>query len=111
MNVYVDNLLKVMAIVFLFVVTLFLISFLVEYVKMLWLKHKINKNQKAMIKEISKIIDTTIEESKPEDIKGDLEKKLKKSGIKGVSIDDVKVVKLKDEPKKKRTRKKVEKSE
>ena len=62
-------------------------------------------------KELSKIIDKTVEENKPEDIKDALEKNLKKEGIKGVSIDDVKVVKLKEEPKKRKTRKKVEKSE
>ena len=71
MNI-IDALLKTMAIVFLLVFTLFLFSFLVEYVKMLWMKHKLRKlmsskpsfelSEEAQ-KKISKILDKEIKKN------------------------------------------------
>lgn len=68
----IDALLKAMAIVFLLIFTLFLFSFLIEYVKMLWMKHKIKKmmmqqpsfelSEEAQ-KKISKILKKEIEKN------------------------------------------------
>lgn len=71
MNI-IDALLKTMAIVFLIIFTLFLFSFLVEYVKMLWMRHKIKKLMYAQPsfelseeaqKKISKILDKEIKKN------------------------------------------------
>jgi 23S rRNA maturation mini-RNase III len=56
MNNFINNLLDVMVITFLFILTVFMISILFEYIRMLWLRHKAKKANKEFNKAFLKAI-------------------------------------------------------
>lgn len=105
MNNFIDVMFKTIAITFLLVLTLFMFSLLVEYVKMLWAKHKFNKNMKDLNKQIDKTIDKVIKNNKGEVDEEELQKALeslfKQDGNDNVKVDGVKVIKIDKKKKKK----------
>jgi 23S rRNA maturation mini-RNase III len=82
MNNFINNLLDVMVITFLFILTVFMISILFEYVRMLWLRHKAKKAHKEFNKAFFKAItDSPFQEKLLEEI-AKQEKETKKRGRK-----------------------------
>jgi len=70
MNNYMSTLWQVIGIIFLITLTLFLFSLLIEYVKMLWARHKFEKEMKRSLKispkdadEIEKILTRALNEN------------------------------------------------
>lgn len=105
MNNFINSLVTTIAIVFLLVLTLFLFSLLVEYVKMLYARHKFNKNIKDLNKQIDKTIDKVIKNNKGEVDEEELQKALetlfKQDKNDNVKVDGVKVIKIDKKKKKK----------
>jgi len=103
MNEFIDALLKVIAIVFLLVITLFVFSLLIEYARFLWARHKTKKQIMRAFKhnkELDKLIES---EAAPEDIVGALEKTLKENGMDGFTIDEVEKITVKKDKKNKKS--------
>jgi hypothetical protein len=98
MNDFIDIMFKTIIIVFLLVLTLFMFSLLVEYVKFLILRHRTKKNIKKLNKQIDKTIDKVIEDNKgelkEEELKNALETIFKQDGNDNVKVDDIKVIKI-----------------
>lgn len=98
MNNFIDVMIKTIAIVFLLVLTLFLFSLLVEYVRFLWIRHRTNKNMKKLNKQINKTIDKVVKNNKgeleEEELQKALESLFKQEGNNNVKVDGVKVIKI-----------------
>lgn len=103
MNNFIDVMIKTIAIVFLLVLTLFLFSLLVEYVRFLWIRHRTNKNMKKLNKQINKTIDKVVKNNKgeleEEELQKALESLFKQEGNDNVKVDGVKVIKIDKEKK------------
>lgn len=103
MNNFISNLLTIIAITFLLVLTLFMFSLLVEYVRSLWIRHRTNKNMKKLNKQINKTIDKVVKNNKgeldEEELQKALESLFKQEGNDNVKVDGVKVIKIDKEKK------------
>lgn len=98
MNNFINSLVTTIAIVFLLVLTLFMFSLLVEYVRFLILRHRTNRNIKKLNKQINKTIDKVIKNNKGELDEEELQKALetlfKQEENDNVKIGGVKVIKI-----------------
>ena len=104
MNEFIDALLKVIAIVFLLVITLFVFSLLIEYARFLYARHRTKKQIKKAFKEGSKKIDSLIEaDASSEELVKALEQTLKENGMEGFTIDEVDKITVKKDKKKKKS--------
>ncbi len=90
MNNVANNLISAIGIVFLIILTLFMFSLLVEYIRFLWIRHKTNKLLRKIFEEYK---EKDISETEDiDELTNKVEEVLKKNGceLKDMSIDEKK---------------------
>ena len=101
MNNFALYLVEVIKVAFLFVVAIFLIHLITEYIRTLWIRHQMKKNFKKVNKAIDEQIDKAIEkmlstnqEVNEDELKESISETLKERGIENVNIDNIKIIGL-----------------
>lgn len=88
MNNVANNLISAIGIVFLIILTLFMFSILVEYVRFLWIRHKTNKLLRKIFEEYKE--KDILETEDIDELTNKVEEVLKKNGceLKDMSIEE-----------------------